>query len=388
MDTDPSAERTMTKSYSNIHGEWEERKISIWGAAKAFISQLRPGQDMTRITIPALFLRPYSILEEIASRFIGNIDEIQNIASLEDPEDRMKLVAKWLLTSARAENFNHKPYNPIIGEEHRAKFELEDKSKVFFMAEQVVHHPPISAFNGVIPSKNVSIEGNTNFYVTFHGNSVTVSMLGEMRIRVKLPNGEEEIYTLSKCVPDILIQNVILGTKHIYWCGNISIECKQTNYKGNVEFIPTKGFNDIKGTITKVGNNKEEPVLFIDGNTGKSLYIAKNKKMKDKEKLVDYSNVHINIPEYPCEEDLSPNSSLRLWKEVTQAIIDNDMETADAKKNEIENTQRNLRTEVDYVPFVPKYFREVRDGIWELIEPDWYKYAADINPDAIEEPKK
>ena len=375
------------KSYSNIHGEWEERKISLWGAAKAFISQLRPGQDMTKITIPALFLRPYSILEEVASRMIGNVDEIQHIASLEDPADRMKTVATYLLTSARAENFNHKPYNPIIGEEHKARYELEDKSKVFFVAEQVRHHPPITAFHGVIPDKGVSVEGNSNFSVTFNGNSVTVSMLGEMRIKVVLPSGEEEVYRLSKCVPDILIQNVIFGTKHIYWSGKIAISCEQSGFKGEVEFVPHKGFNNVSGAVTKVGNNREEVVMYIAGNTGKALFIADNKKMKDKTKLVDYSNIHVNIPEYPDRKDLAPNSSLRLWSEVTQAIIDNDMEVADAKKNEIEQQQRAERLEPGD-KFEAKYFRELGQDLWEPRDPTWYLTSPDINSDATDIPKK
>merc|ERR1711879_996036 len=377
------------KSYSNIHGEWEERKISLWGAAKAFISQLRPGQDMTKITIPSLFLRPYSILEEVASRMVGNVDEIQHIASQEDPADRLKTVATWLLTSARKESFNHKPYNPIIGEEHKARYELEDKSKVFFVAEQVRHHPPITAFHGCIPAKGVSVEGNSNFSVTFNGNSVTVSMLGEMRIKVVLPSGEEEIYRLSKCVPDILIQNVIFGTKNIYWSGDIAISCEQTGFTGNVEFVPHKGFNNVSGTIMKAGNNKVEPVMFIAGNTGKSLYIADNKKMKDKVKLVDYSDIHVNIPEYPDRKDLAPNSSLRLWSEVTQAIIANDMETADLKKNEIEERQRTERLQPGD-NFEAKYFREIGNDLWEPVNPEWYLPSPDINPDAreSEEPKK
>ena len=40
-----------------------------------------------------------------------------------------------------------KPYNPIIGETFRCMWLNDtDQSKTFFIAEQVSHHPPVSAF--------------------------------------------------------------------------------------------------------------------------------------------------------------------------------------------------------------------------------------------------
>jgi len=337
---------------------------------------------MTRITIPALFLRPYSVLEMISARMIGNIDKIENIASLDNPVDRMKTVATWLLISARPENFNHKPYNPIIGEEHKAKFQFNDGAHLFLIAEQVRHHPPISAFHGVIPDKRVSIEGNSNFSVTFNGNSVTVSMLGEMRIKVKLSNGEEEVYQLSKCVPDIHIQNVIFGTKYVAWSGGIQIECKQSGIAGSVDFVPTsKGYNDVTGSVFKRENGKENVIFYIKGSTGKKMNIFKDKKMKEVlETIVDYTNIHINVPEYPSMDDMPPNASIKLWKEVTKAIIDNDMTIADQKKGEIEQEQRDKLSNGNITE--PKYFRELRENVWEVIDPEWYKSSPDINPDA------
>ena len=375
-------ESTKTISYSNIHGEWEKRKISLWGAAKAFISQLRPGQDMTRVTIPSLFLRPYSILEEISARMVGNIDKLQPISDMKDPADRLRVIATWLLTSARSESFNHKPYNPIIGEEHKAKFQLEDGSMLFFLAEQVRHHPPISAFYGTIPDKGVSVEGNSNFSVTFNGNSVTVTMLGEMRIRVQLASGEVELYRLSKCVPDILIQNVIFGTKYIAWLGEIAIECEQSGLSGAVKFVPTsKGYNDVTGSIfRRVSGQEDDVVFYIKGNTEKEIKLSTDKKMKQNvEQIVDYKNIHINIPEYPALEDMPDNSSIKLWMEVTKAIIENDMVTADAKKSVIEQHQRDIRaTEGERLE--AQHFRELKENIWEIKNPDWYLTSPDINP--------
>jgi hypothetical protein len=55
-------------SLVNVQGEWLEKHISIIGAAKSFIGQLRFGQDMTKVSMPSMFLRPYSFLELIGYR--------------------------------------------------------------------------------------------------------------------------------------------------------------------------------------------------------------------------------------------------------------------------------------------------------------------------------
>jgi hypothetical protein len=39
--------------------EWETRKISLFGVAKSFVSQLSVGQDLTKVSLPAIFLNPY-----------------------------------------------------------------------------------------------------------------------------------------------------------------------------------------------------------------------------------------------------------------------------------------------------------------------------------------
>merc|ERR1712151_1053933 len=185
----------------------------------------------------------------------------------------------------------------------------------------------------------VGIEGNTNFSVTFNGNSVTVSMLGEMRVKLTLPSGDVEVYRRSKCAPDILIQNVILGTKHIYWYGDLSIVCENTGYAVALNFAADKGKNPIQGTITKDGS----PVGYVRGVAGHAIYLATDEKMSDKKLLCDVDALQLCELQYPKEEDLQENSSIRLWSEVSQAIIDNDMNKADQKKGEIEAAERAKR---------------------------------------------
>merc|ERR1719282_792235 len=100
----------MTFSYVDRHGDWENRTISLWGAATAFISQLSIGQEMTRISIPAAFLRPNSALEEIGSRMLGDLNLILGVEKEPSAEERMRRIAAWVISTAKTQNFSHKPF--------------------------------------------------------------------------------------------------------------------------------------------------------------------------------------------------------------------------------------------------------------------------------------
>lgn len=113
------------------------------------ISSFSIGMDITSITCPAFLLRPISMLE-ICSEAVKPLDDIAAIAKLETPRERIQAVTKSFLHCCtlmpKQHNFNHcKPYNPIYGERFVCTWKHEDESETKFFAEQVSHHPPISA---------------------------------------------------------------------------------------------------------------------------------------------------------------------------------------------------------------------------------------------------
>ncbi len=108
-------------SHADQHGVWESKTYSIFGAARSIISNLSIGQDVTRISLPALFLRPYSLLEVFGGRALEYFDIIyrylrnywhnhvrliflNRIPSLEKPEDRLLNVVFWHLSFCRQES--------------------------------------------------------------------------------------------------------------------------------------------------------------------------------------------------------------------------------------------------------------------------------------------
>eukprot|EP01102_Stenamoeba_stenopodia_P014346 TRINITY_DN474_c0_g5_i2.p2 TRINITY_DN474_c0_g5~~TRINITY_DN474_c0_g5_i2.p2 ORF type:complete len:120 (+),score=13.95 TRINITY_DN474_c0_g5_i2:52-411(+) len=104
----------MAVSYADVRGEWEERRISIVGVAKSFISQLRVGQDLTKVSLPSVFLLPYSLLEEYASRTAGRLHLLFDLEKDQDPVTRMLRVVAWHISIFKNESYHHKPYNPVL----------------------------------------------------------------------------------------------------------------------------------------------------------------------------------------------------------------------------------------------------------------------------------
>jgi hypothetical protein len=59
----------------------------------------------------------------------------------------MKTIVRWYLSGFyKKPKGLKKPYNPILGETFRCYWEHPNGSKTFYLAEQVSHHPPVSAF--------------------------------------------------------------------------------------------------------------------------------------------------------------------------------------------------------------------------------------------------
>lgn len=56
-----------------------------------------PGQDLTRVTIPAFFLEPRSLLERMADTLM-HPDLLLAAVKEDDPVERMKGLVKWFLS--------------------------------------------------------------------------------------------------------------------------------------------------------------------------------------------------------------------------------------------------------------------------------------------------
>ena len=71
-----------------------------------------------------------------------------------------------------------RPLNPILGEQFTCYWELPDKSRAYYIAEQTSHHPPKSSYFYMEPHNHVRIDGTLKPRSRFLGNSAASMMEG------------------------------------------------------------------------------------------------------------------------------------------------------------------------------------------------------------------
>ena len=70
----------------------------------------------------------------------------------------------------------------MLGEFFRCRYDYPNGTQGFYIAEQVSHHPPISAYFYLSPANKVRIIGELRPNGKFLGNSVSTTMEGENRV--------------------------------------------------------------------------------------------------------------------------------------------------------------------------------------------------------------
>lgn len=130
-----------------------------------------------------------------------------------------------------------------------------------FLAEQVSHHPPVSAFYAELQARNISFTGHIYTKSAFLGMSVAVSVsfiypqhvdtnvlqvhnLGEGKVSL-LSHGEDYILTFPSAYG-----NSILTTPWVELGGTTKISCPQTGYSANIEFKRKPFFGSDQNKVT------------------------------------------------------------------------------------------------------------------------------------------
>lgn len=329
------------------------------------ISQLKPGCDLSRITLPTFILEKKSMLERITNQ-LQFPDLVLDAHQEEDELQRFVKVVKWYLAGWHiAPKAVKKPLNPVLGEHFTCYWDLPNKQQAYYISEQTSHHPPESAYFYMIPESSIRVDGVCIPKSKFLGNSTAAMMAGLTVLQfldITNSNGKPEKYTLSQ--PNMYARGILFGKMRLELGDHMII--KGPKYKIDIEF-KTKGF--ISGTydaiagVVKDLNGKE--YYEITGKWNDIMYI---KDLRDKHSkktvLFDAHKSKVSKPSVRPLEEQGEFESRRLWKKVTDALAARDHEVATDEKFKIENYQRELAKKrvQDGVEFYPKLFRRARPG--------------------------
>ncbi|XP_022099491.1 oxysterol-binding protein-related protein 11-like [Acanthaster planci] len=332
------------------------------------LSQLKLGMDLTKVVLPTFILEKRSLLEMFAD-FMAHPDMFARIPSLPTPEARMMAVVEYYLCSfhvGRKGSIAKKPYNPIIGETFHCSWELPsdsgpsdgltENSHVTFVAEQVSHHPPVSAFYVECPSKKIYM--NTWIWTKskFLGMSVGVNNVGEGTIR-DLEHSED--YTMT--FPSAYGRS-ILTVPWMELGGRCTIHCPQSGYQAAITF-QTKPFygGKVHRLNAEVKNPANALICRVQGEWNGQLefsYAGGEKKVVDLTKL---SGIPKRIRPIAMQGTFE---SRRLWQNVTNALKIGDINTATEHKRYLEERQRREERErkETNTPWRTKLFKKSGEG--------------------------
>jgi len=110
----------------------------MWSIIGKFIKQ-----DLTKISLPLILCEPLNILQR-CGEMMEDFKILENMMKTNDNESALRLAMCAVFEIAQFGRNKHrfkKPFNPILGETYEF---VTNNSR--FIAEQVSHHPPVTAF--------------------------------------------------------------------------------------------------------------------------------------------------------------------------------------------------------------------------------------------------
>lgn len=343
------------------------------------------GKDMTKMTLPVSFNEPTSLLQRCAED-MEYADLLDTAAGRTDSTERMVYVAAFA-ASEYASTIGRvaKPFNPLLGETF--EYVRPDKQYRFFI-EQVSHHPPIGA--AWAESPRWTYYGESAVKSKFYGKSFDINPLGTWFLRLRTPDGKEELYTWKKVTSSVI--GIITGSPTVDNYGPMVVKNWSTGEECHMDFKP-RGWKASSAYIIsgRVNDSEGQTRFSMGGRWNNKIYARLTPGYEDTpQEAKPNSTVHRRESTMDPEQaflvwqanprptgipfNLTPfvvtlndiNEQLRPWLPPTdtrlrpdqRAMEDGEYDFAATEKNRVEEKQRAKRRERDShgEEFVPHWF--------------------------------
>ena len=268
-----------------------------------------------------------------------------------DPVSRIVELTKWYISGFYImPKTPKKPYNPIIGETFRCKWEHPASShgpasNSFLICEQVSHHPPVSAIYAGNRADGWVINGSILFKSKFWGLSAGCLLDGYATLYVPEHN---ERYKIG--FPSAVAKGFIVGPLTMEMFGEVTIECEESGLTSTIEFKTKPSFrgefNCVGGTIRK---GKSDVLYELSGRYDDEVFIRDVKADATRSLWKVTPDVRSKcLPRHTIPFDEQDEfASERLWDKVTKALIAGDQTAATEDKTRIENLQRKIHKDLE-----------------------------------------
>ncbi|XP_045575158.1 oxysterol-binding protein-related protein 3 isoform X3 [Salmo salar] len=338
--------------------------ISLWNILKNNI-----GKDLSKVAMPVQLNEPLNTLQRLCEE-LEYSELLDRAANTQDPFERMVYVATFAV-SGYASSYHRaggKPFNPVLGETYEC--DRPDKG-LRFIAEQVSHHPPISACHA--DSKNYIFWQDMRWKNKFWGKSMEIVPVGTTHVILPGFGDHYEWNKVTSC-----IHNILSGQRWIEHYGEISIRNTSTDIcQCKVTFIKAKywnsSVNEVEGTIT---DHKGKVIHRLFGKWNEGVYCGDppsatciwraNAMPADHEQYYGFTKFAMELNELdPSLKLLLPPTDTRLRLD-QRLLEEGNVEAAEEQKQKIEQQQRDRRRvlEENTMTHQPTFFRKSKDDTW------------------------
>ncbi|XP_034466081.1 oxysterol-binding protein-related protein 3 isoform X3 [Hippoglossus hippoglossus] len=338
--------------------------ISLWNILRNNI-----GKDLSKVAMPVQLNEPLNTLQRLCEE-LEYSELLDRAANTQDPFERMVYIATFVVSGYASSYYRTggKPFNPLLGE----TYESDRPDKGFrFVAEQVSHHPPISACHA--ESKNFMFWQDVRCKNKFWGKSMEIVPVGTTHVTLPGFGDHYEWNKVTSC-----IHNILSGQRWIEHYGEISIRNSSSDIcQCKITFVKAKywnsSVNEVEGTVTdqkgkvvhRLFGKWHEAVFCGDPPSATCIWRA-NAMPVDHEQYYGFTKFAVELNELdPSLKLLLPTTDTRL--RVDQRLLEEGkLEAAEEQKQRIEQLQRERRRvlEESNATHQPHFFRRSKDDTW------------------------
>lgn len=333
-------------------------QVNVWKLLKSNI-----GRDLSRIAMPVYVNDPISMLQKTAE--ILEFSYFLKMANhCEDKYMRLVYIMCFFFAlNPYSVDRLKKPFNPMLGE----TFEF-DENGVKFIAEQVSHHPPISAFH--CESDDFIFDGYYNTKTTISMSGFVVTPKGPFTIKLLRT---KETYTFEK--PRTSLHNFIIGSMYLWYYGDAIITNQNTkdqiilNYKAKGwtsahDYEVDGKVRDASGKTQIQLVGKWDQSLKVVGKKGEDVTVfSKPELPANASDNYFFSSFCLNLNHLTPEKASSLPPTDSRFRPDQRAYEHGDIPLATEQKLSLEELQRTKRKQLEETKktWSPLWFHEFTD---------------------------
>lgn len=242
----------------------DPKEASIWGILKKNI-----GKNLSKISMPIALNEPLSATQRLCEE-MQHSQLLDMAAAIDDPSKQLLYIAAFAISGYSCTFFRggRKPFNPLLGETYDY---VDTERKFRYVAEQVSHHPPMTAAFASSQEWELLQEagGETKFRPT------CLKIIPKGRVRLKL-HRTGSVYEWNKVTTSV--EDIMSGNRWVDHYGNLVITNSTTKDHAVVTFTEATVMlkkdrrRTVKGSIfTGAAAADAEPVYTLTGKWHEKL---------------------------------------------------------------------------------------------------------------------